>query len=116
MHSQPANSQNRNIGILFLHGFTGSPAELEWLQAQFDQLGFQTLLPTLCGHGTQPEAMLQCTYRDWLRDAENALNELRRQCKTVFVVGLSMGGALSLYLAAHHDFAGVVSMAAPVRL
>ncbi len=86
------------------------------MQAQFDQLGFQTLLPTLCGHGTQPEAMLQCTYRDWLCDAETALNALRRQCKTVFVVGLSMGGALSLYLAAHHDFAGVVTMAAPVRL
>jgi len=70
----------------------------------------------LCGHERQPEAMLKCTYRDWLRDAEHALEEIRRRCTTVFVVGLSMGGALSLYLAANHHFAGVVTMAAPVRL
>ncbi len=116
MNRQDVKQDGGSPGVLLLHGFTGSPAELSWFQEQFEQEGFVTELPTLCGHGRTPEALLQCTFRDWIDDAETALRALRQRCETVFVVGLSMGGALALHLAANFDFAAVATLAAPVKL
>ena len=103
-------------GVLLIHGFTGSPGEMAWLGEELSERGFRTSLPVLCGHNDRPEQLAECTYKDWIRDAERALVPLRQQCSHVFVIGLSMGGALALHLAAHHAFDGVVTLAAPLQL
>jgi carboxylesterase len=53
--------------------------------------------------------MMDTRWADWSRDAENALNELRKRCSKIVVIGLSMGGALTLWLASRHaDLSGIV--------
>lgn len=59
-------------------------------------------LPLLPGHGTRWEDLQLTTWRDWYAEVDRALRELLDRCETVFVMGLSMGGALTLRLAAQH--------------
>jgi len=70
----------------------------------------------LAGHGTTPEDMARTGWRDWVASAEEGLRELESLCEQVFVAGLSMGGLITLHLAAHHPLAGIVAMAAPAYI
>jgi carboxylesterase len=92
------------VGVLLQHGFTGSPASMrpfgDWLAAR----GLSVAAPRLPGHGTSWEDLEGTTWRDWERESEAALFDLRSRCRTVVAVGLSMGGAVVLHLGAkHHD-------------
>jgi carboxylesterase len=57
-------------------------------------------------------------YLDWLGGAEDALQELSKRTPKVFVTGLSMGGALTLNLAARFPelVAGIVPISAPAGI
>jgi carboxylesterase len=72
--------------------------------------------PRLYGHGVEPAHLRRVHWQDWYLSALDGYHLLRRQCDQVFVLGLSMGGLLSLRLAADETLAGVVVMAAPLRL
>lgn len=90
-------------GALLVHGFTGSPASMRPMGEWLAQHGISTVGPRLAGHGTTWEELETTTWQDWEREAEQALLELVRRCSDVIVVGLSMGGAMSLHLAAKHQ-------------
>lgn len=111
---------NGDVGVLLIHGFTGTPFEMRPLGAYLAERNIASLAPLLRGHGTHPNDMLGCRYADWLADAEEGLEELLAERRRVFLVGLSMGGAIALNLAARraHDprIAGVVTMCAPLQL
>lgn len=104
-------------GVLLLHGFTGSPWELEPLATSLAQRGFFVHAPRLPGHGTVPEAMLWSTWQDWLDAATEALHALH-DFDRVCVGGLSMGALLSLLLAEQHRarVSKLVLMAPVMRL
>lgn len=87
--------------VLLLHGFTGSPWEVQPLAASLADRGFFVRAPRLPGHGTTPEAMLWVTWRDWVRAAEDAFASLAAFPR-VCVAGLSMGALLGLLLAERH--------------
>lgn len=104
------------IACLLLHGFTGSPAEMEGLATFLRNHGCEVSVPTLPGHATQPEDLRNVSYKAWIAASEKAFLDFRRHHPVVFVIGLSMGGALALHLAAHHQFAGVVTLAAALKM
>jgi carboxylesterase len=104
------------IACLLLHGFTGSPAEMEELAAFLRDHGCAVAVPTLPGHATQPDDLRGIPYQKWIETSEKAFADLRQAYSTIFVIGQSMGGSLALHLAAHHQFAGVVTLAAALRL
>lgn len=76
--------------------------------------GYTVLGVRLAGHGTSPEDMLHTDHHQWYSSAEQGLQRLQKECEKVFVIGLSMGGILSLYLASLYKVAGVVSLSAPI--
>jgi carboxylesterase len=78
--------------------------------------GYTVHIARLAGHGTSPEDLAHTTWEEWLASAREALRALRARCADVAIVGLSMGGALALHLAATEDPAAVVAMATPIRL
>lgn len=90
------------VGMLLIHGFTGSPPEMRLVGEYLHQRGLTVYAPLLPGHGTTVEDMNRCRWTDWTGHVEKALADLRARCETVFVGGLSMGSVLTLYLAAHH--------------
>lgn len=105
-------------GLLLVHGFTGSPAELRPMGDYFRKRGFAVHAPLLKGHGTSPEELAGTTWVDWRNSVLEAYDRLRREAdvRRVFAAGLSMGGLLVLDLARQRPLGGVISMCAPIWL
>jgi len=103
-------------GCLLIHGFSGSPPEMRPMGEFLAAKGLTVLGVRLAGHGTSPEDMATTTWRDWVASAEEGLRELQGRCDQVFVAGLSMGGLITLHLAAHNPLDGIVAMAAPAYI
>ena len=96
-------------GVLVVHGFTGSPGTMAPITEGFRAAGFEVSTPTLPGHGTTVEDMVDTRWADWSAAAEAAYRELASRCDRVVVAGLSMGGTLTCWLAAHHpEIVGIV--------
>ncbi len=106
------------VGCLVLHGLTSSLATVSNLLPYLDERGIPHAMPTLRGHGTQPEDLRGVGWQDWYDDAAHALDELLTRCDRAVVMGLSMGGVVALHLAAQRPqrIAGVVTAAAALRL
>jgi carboxylesterase len=101
------------IGCLVVHGFTGTPYEMRWLGQYLNQQGFTVHGPRLAGHTTTIDDMIHTTWREWYISVLAAYEMLREQCRKVFVLGLSMGGSLSLMLASREPVDGIVAMSSP---
>ncbi|WP_414464509.1 alpha/beta hydrolase [Hyphomicrobium sp. DY-1] len=89
-------------GVLLIHGLCGTPAEMRFVALGLARAGYTVHCPTLAGHGGTRADIVATTWRDWLRSAESALEELRRECETVIVGGLCLGSIIALHLAADH--------------
>lgn len=105
-----------DMAILFIHGLTASPSEMlplaRMLQARLDCTVRGVLLP---GHGSTPADLNRTTWHDWYARAADELTGLLEKYKAVYVVGLSMGGLLSIYSGLHAaGVKGVVSINAPL--
>ena len=101
-------------GVLLLHGFTGSPAEMRPAGEYLHSLGYTVLGPLLAGHGTEPADMARTGWPQWYADAVNGYHLLGGFCRTVCVAGLSMGGILALKLAAEYPLDKIAVINAPV--
>jgi len=96
-------------GVLVVHGFTGNPGSMRELAVRCAAAGFEVELPRLAGHGTAIEDMIPTRWSDWSGDTEAAYQQLHKRVEKIIVVGLSMGGALTLWMAANHpDLCGIV--------
>jgi len=96
-------------GALVVHGFTGTPSSMRGLAEAFAAAGFHVELPRLPGHGTTVADMMTTSWADWQGETEAAYRRLRERADRVVVVGLSMGGSLTLRLGADHpEIAGLV--------
>lgn len=100
-------------GCLLVHGFTGSPNEMRWLGEYLNQRGHTVLGVRVNGHGTRVEDMIRTRWQDWTASVEDGHYILEGCTKRVVVMGLSMGGVLSVYHASRFPVAGIVAMSTP---
>ena len=91
-----------NIGVLLIHGFTATTAEVRFLADHFIKQDCTVIAPLLPGHGTDPSDLNKQKFTDWIKCVEKDLIILQNKCELVIVGGESMGGVLSLYLAENH--------------
>ncbi len=104
------------LGVLLLHGFTSSLDCVNGVVPALEALGVDVEMPILRGHGTKPEDLKGVTYHDWMEDAEAAYQNLAKRVDGVVIVGLSMGGLVTLNLAANHpEVLGIVTWAAALE-
>jgi carboxylesterase len=101
---------------LLIHGFTGTPKEMRWMGEYLNQQGYTCLGVRLAGHATDPEDMIHSRYTDWIASVEDGYHLLRCLTDNIYLVGLSMGGVLSLLLTPRLDVRGVVGMSTPYKL
>jgi carboxylesterase len=103
-HAEPYRAGSGRLGVLLLHGFTGSPLSMrpwaEYLAAD----GFRVVLPRLPGHGTTWQELNTTTWSDWYGTAELEFTSLATECDKVFVAALSMGAGLALRLAERYGY------------
>jgi len=90
---------NKDIGILVIHGFTATTYSMQYLADKFAEAGFYVELPLLAGHGTKWQDLNKVHYQDWIKELDKSLLKLKGKVTKIFVIGLSMGGTLALYLA-----------------
>ena len=114
--AEPISIERGEIGMLFFHGFTGSPYEARDFSSYFAKQGYSISVPLLPGHGTRPDDLMNTKWQDWYLFAESEYFVLKKKLKSVILVGQSMGGSLALSLAAHHSIDAVVSLAGAVFL
>ena len=86
--------------FLVLHGWAASPESVRFLIQGVSQAGYAVLAPLLPGHGTSAEDMTGTGPLDWIAAAREGLRLLSAYYGPVHVLGVSMGGALGLQLAA----------------
>lgn len=103
-------------GCLLLHGFTGTPLEMTPLADALADEGWTVSVAQLAGHGTSPADLARTRWSDWVASAHDAYRELQGRCRRIAIIGLSMGGALGLYLAASESPAAIVAISTPIRV
>jgi carboxylesterase len=108
--AKPDLTDGRRIGVLVVHGFTGSPASMRPWAEDLAARGYAVEMPLLPGHGTRWQDLNKVTWSEWVETVDGAFDRLAAENDVVFAVGLSMGGSLSLRLAADRgdELAGIV--------
>src|SRR5262245_7474809 len=101
--SFPGEGARSRIGVVLVHGFTGSPVSLRPLAELLARRGFAVELPLLPGHGTTWREMLPTRYDDWRAEVVRAAKLLASRTDKIVLCGLSMGGTLSLDVASRGD-------------
>jgi carboxylesterase len=98
--AQPELTGGRKVGVLVQHGFTGNPVSMRPWAEDLAARGYAVEMPLLPGHGTHWRDLNTVTWADWVATVEGAYEKLASENDQVVAVGLSMGGALCLRLAA----------------
>ncbi|QKW19233.1 alpha/beta fold hydrolase [Kitasatospora sp. NA04385] len=100
--AEPYRRAGGPVGVLLIHGFTGSPQSMRPWAEHLAEAGLAVSVPLLPGHGTRWQDLQPTRWEDWYATVETAFEELAAECEQVFVCALSMGGSLALRLAARH--------------
>jgi carboxylesterase len=101
---------------LLIHGFTGTPKEMRWMGEYLHRQGYTCLGIRLAGHATDPEDMIRSRWTDWTASVEDGYHVLCSRTSAIFLIGLSMGGTLSLLMSTRLKVKGVIAMSTPARL
>lgn len=107
----------REIGVVLVHGFLASPAELRSYGEKLAALGYPVIGVRLCGHGTSPWDLRDRNWKEWLGSVRRGFEIISAFADHICLVGFSTGGALALRLAAEQpeNLAGVVAVSVPVK-
>jgi carboxylesterase len=110
--AEPFTFAGGPVGVLLVHGFTGSPGSMRPWGEALAAAGLTVACPLLPGHGTRWQDMVPTSWPDWYTTVRGEFLRLRGECERVFVMGLSMGGTLTLRLAEEYgaEVAGLVTV------
>jgi carboxylesterase len=108
--SEPFSAPGGPVGVVLVHGFTGSPVSMRPWADYLATAGLAVELPRLPGHGTTWQQMNTTAWTDWYAEVDRSFLALAANCDDVLVAGLSMGGCLALRLAEERpdQVAGIV--------
>lgn len=106
----------KDTAVLLLHGYSGTPFEMEFLAEGLKQRGLSVFVPSLPGHDTNFADFQATRFQDWQQKSEELFLRLQKEFSRVVVVGYSMGGTLALSLGARFEPTAIVCIATPVDL
>lgn len=97
--------------ILLIHGYTGIPYEMKYLaDSLYENTDYTIYVPRLPGHGTNTQDFRESSANDWLRKSYDSYLKLKSTYKDISVIGLSMGGLISLLIAAKFDIEKLITI------
>ena len=114
--AKPFLFKGNDTGCLLLHGFPGTPYEMREMGEHLAEEGYSVLGPRLFGHGTHFKDLNRSRWWDWVNSAMDGYYQLSDMCSHIFIIGLSMGGALSILLGSRQSVEGVCAMAVPYTI
>ncbi len=107
----------RTLGVMLVHGFLASPAELKAFGARLAAAGYPVIGVRLSGHGTSPWDLRERSWQDWLESVKRCHEIMLDLADQVCLVGFSTGASMALHHAAGKPerLAGVVAVSPPLR-
>lgn len=99
--------------VLLLHGAGDTPQTLRYLGEALYEHGFHVHAPLLPGHGRSVAEFARVRADDLIEAAREHYRELQRTHAWLGVIGLSMGGALAVQIAAEHPELPALGLVAP---
>ena len=99
--------------VLLLHGGGDTPQTMRYVGEALHARGFHVEAPLLPGHGRSLQDFARVTADDLTAAARASYAGLRDSHPAVAIVGLSMGGALAVQLAAEHPDVPALVLLAP---
>jgi carboxylesterase len=88
-------NKSADTALLMIHGFAGCPNNFEELPYHLAELNIFINAMLLPGHGTTPLDFEKVSTDILLESVVDKITSLKKQYKTVLVMGHSMGGALA---------------------
>lgn len=106
----------RDAAVLCLHGLTGTPYEVRPIAEALVARGLRARGPWMAGHEAGHTVLARTPHDEWVALADRELARLRAEHAQVFLVGVSMGGLVSLRLAQTRAVDGLVVVGTPLAL
>ncbi|MGC4406978.1 alpha/beta fold hydrolase [Rhizobium rosettiformans] len=109
--ADPARKSKTPVSVIYVHGFSASPAEVRPLPDRVAQaLGANLFLTRLTGHGLDdPDALGLATIDDWAADVGEALAIGKRLGDRVVVVSTSTGASLVTWALGRPSLTGKIA-------
>ena len=98
--AEPFSLGDGDVGVLMIHGFTGSPASMRPIGEWLAEHGLRVEGVRLPGHGTDIDDLRTRRWTEWIDEASRGIDVLRERCATVVVFAQSMGASVALHVAA----------------
>lgn len=96
------------IGVLLIHGLTGTPNEMRGVARELNQAGHTVYAVQLAGHCGSVDDLIATRWPDWYQSVIDGGRKLRQQVDYLMVGGLSMGALLALKYASDFPVDGVL--------
>lgn len=109
---RPFHFDGGDTAVVLVHGFPGTPAETRGLGKRLQSAGLTARGLLLPGFGPEIDRLFDHTRQDWVRSVVQAVEEVRKSHRKVFLFGYSFGGAVSVHAALETQIDGLV-LAAP---
>jgi carboxylesterase len=87
-----------DTAVLMIHGFPSTPNVYQYSAHCFFEKGYDSYAYLLPGFGTNIEDFKKTYFTQWFNYACKKYEELKSRYKNVVIVGISMGGAITLKL------------------
>lgn len=96
----PKSRARTPLAIVYVHGFSASPAEIRPVPDEVaKRLGANLFLTRLAGHGRSGDAMADASVHAWIEDYAEAIAIGRRLGEKVVVIATSTGASLATWAA-----------------
>jgi carboxylesterase len=99
--------------VLLIHGGGDTPQTLRYLATHLNDRGFAVSAPLLPGHGRTLREFARVTAKDLSGETRQHYESLRARHEWVGVIGVSMGAALAVQLAAEEPTLPALGLVAP---
>ena len=100
-----------NVGVLMVHGFSGSPTEMRLLADALHQGGCTVHGALVAGHGRTFEEFETVQWQQWVQSVRDAYAALEPTVDRIYLVGQSTGAVLLQHLINEPKVCGVVAIA-----
>ncbi|TDH36060.1 alpha/beta fold hydrolase [Pseudohoeflea suaedae] len=106
----PKSKAKTAFAIVFVHGFSASPAEIRPVPDNVAKsLGANLFFTRLAGHGRNGDAMSDASVNAWVNDYAEAIAIGRRIGEKVIVMATSTGASLATWAAERPELSGDVA-------
>jgi Esterase/lipase len=112
-------NENRDRAVLMIHGFPTTPQMYSDAASDINQSGWDVYAPLIPSFGTDCHEFTKTEFSQWFRFVDDYYLNLRKQYRFLTVLGVSMGGAMTLklgekYVGTNEEPDALVAISAPV--